>query len=98
MVHQAEVHRQQLQGAVAQMEKALEDPLQVTGFPFFLYKYLFLFFCFAPLLQGGANVSIYKQYWDQYSGQLEQLQQQNPIMHHLLKVPPPPPPPPPYLF
>ena len=37
-------------------------------------------------VQGPDNVSIYKQYWDQYSGSLEALSKENPLMHHLLQV------------
>ena len=37
-------------------------------------------------VQGPSNVAIYKQYWDQYGGQLDKLQQENSLMHHLLKV------------
>ena len=37
-------------------------------------------------VQGPQNVSIYKQYWDQYSGSLEALSKENPMMHHLLQV------------
>merc|ERR1719341_3163516 len=36
-------------------------------------------------VQGPDNVSIYKQYWDQYSGSLEALSKENPMMHHLLQ-------------
>ena len=31
-------------------------------------------------------MAIYKQYWDQYSGSLEALSKENPLMHHLLQV------------
>ena len=37
-------------------------------------------------LKGPDNVNIYKQYWDQYSGSLEALSKENPMMHHLLQV------------
>ena len=41
---------------------------------------------YAKLWQGPDNVAIYKQYWDQYSGSLEALSKENPLMHHLLQV------------
>ena len=37
-------------------------------------------------VQGPDNVAIYKQYWDQYSGSLQALSKENPLMHHLLQV------------
>ena len=37
-------------------------------------------------VKGGENVMTYKQYWDQYSGQMEKLRTENPMMHHLLQV------------
>ena len=36
-------------------------------------------------VKGPDNVAIYKQYWDQYSGSLEALSKENPMMHHLLQ-------------
>merc|ERR1719474_1884563 len=36
-------------------------------------------------VQGPDNVAIYKQYWDQYSGSLQALSKENPLMHHLLQ-------------
>jgi hypothetical protein len=72
------MQRQQLQQAVQHMETALEDPQQVLLSLPVLCRHL--------AAQGAANVAIYKQYWDQYGGQLERLRAEQPMMHHLLQV------------